>query len=135
MDFRFFCMIHHSNPHWRLLERKKISNKMFQCGWVCAVKCTIDCAPIHMGQIPQDEILTKMVLLKKKVEPSCDQTFIFQLFLPNCISWTLETVYRFTLEFLGVPCNTSILALLSHFWVVFIGPRCPWGPIYGSGCL
>ena len=19
--------------------------------------------------------------------------------------------------------------------VVFIGPRCPWGPIYGSGCL
>ena len=21
------------------------------------------------------------------------------------------------------------------FVLLFIGPRCPWGPIYGSGCL
>ena len=23
-NIQFFCMIHHSNPHWRLLGRKKI---------------------------------------------------------------------------------------------------------------
>ena len=26
-------------------------------------------------------------------------------------------------------------ALMSARSCLFIGPRCPWGPIYGSGCL
>ena len=40
-------MIHHPTPHMRLLGQKKLSNKMFWGTWVCAVKCTIDCAPKH----------------------------------------------------------------------------------------
>ena len=31
-----------------------------------------------------------------------------------------------------------LVAFLIRFWAplsFFIGPRCPWGPIYGSGCL
>ena len=25
--------------------------------------------------------------------------------------------------------------VLCYLFVIFIGPRCPWGPIFGSGCL
>ena len=35
---------------WDYWDRKKWSNKMFWGTWVCAVKCTIDCAPIHIYQ-------------------------------------------------------------------------------------
>ena len=30
--------------------------------------------------------------------------------------------------------NLVVLTFIIGEWF-FIGPRCPWGPIYGSGCL
>ena len=30
---------------------------------------------------------------------------------------------------------TKLIVMICCLMVIFIGPRCTWGPIYGSGCL
>ena len=45
---KFFVWSTIQHPIWDYWDRKKLSNKMFWGNWVCAIKCTIDCAPKHM---------------------------------------------------------------------------------------
>ena len=49
-----------------------------------------------------------------------------------------NTIASFNLEVQGVKMllsNPCIWCLMFGIWfLVFIGPRCPWGPIFGSGC-
>ena len=56
----------------------------------------------------------------------------------QCIKTTIGSwLYRVhSVPFVQTAMTASWGFLLIVGWfLIFIGPRCPWGPIYGSGCL
>ena len=122
-----------------------------QCGnWVC-IPATYQLRPSTTPPLPSLSAMQSLICIlhcraRVGTVSSKNLVALFMLSLRSCLcpmDWTLSIYMggKFSRILCGEFSVSRVLCLSPRFSAsrsipaFFIGPRCPWGPIYGSGSL